>query len=1658
MKFTKQITLLAFLFSGSLVSSQEPVLNEFLASNESGIRDEDGELQDWIEIHNPHDRELNLDGWYLSDRSDDLARWRFPAAAIAPGGYLVVFASGKARNDPDSELHANFSLENAGEYLALVRPDGRVAQEFRPLFPPQRDNISYGLSAEIVNLIEPGAAADFHVPDSGVLGANWAAVDFAPGADWQPGRMGFGYYAEGQEIGVPPPFTHLPFDGDVLDAVGPNDGAHIGGAPTFVEGFDGVAGGAIHFSGRDYVNLGTQQILPVYNRPSYTIAMWVRGLPQNDRRIYSEGSSTNNRPLLTLGTANTGANGKLDVFIRTTGGTPVSHRLSNATVFDNEWHHVAWVDEDGSARVFVDGVRDTQNFSYDKQAMPLDISSIGAVLRSSACCQFTGDIDDFAVWDRALSAEEVSILATGGSPGAGNPYAANTATDVEAELRGRSSLYLRIPFEVEDPASIETLILRMKYDDGFVAYLNGIEVASANAPQALGWNSTATASHSGNEAITAESINLSGFRSELAGGWNVLAIHALNREADDESFLCSAELLASGALGEQFRYFANPSPGEPNRGGTIDFVADTRFSVHRGFFDAPFDLEIQTETEGAQIRFTTDGTEPTVSHGEIYDGPLRIERHTILRAAAFKPLHQPSGVDTQTYIFLDDVIRQPNNPRGYPSSWAGLRADYAMDPEICTDANSPSFEPGIREDLKSIPTLSIVMDPDDFMGSSRGIYVHPQSRGVGWERAASAELIIPDELSEDGDGSDEGFHLNCGVRMQGGSSARTIEGKHSFRLLFKSLYGPSKLRYRWFPDSDVDEFDTIVLRCFSTDAWAFKDGGSRYRRWDSTYTRDLWMKDSQLAMGNLSGHNSYVHLYVNGLYWGLYNPAERPDDNFQASHQGGEAEDWDIVKDFNELFRGRRTSWEQLMTLADSGLGSAAAYQRIQGNNPDGSPNAAYPNLLDVDSLIDYMILHIFACAEDWPHHNFYAARSRSGDLGGWRFFVWDQEIIMDRTIYTRNRVSVSNDNSPARIYSRLRANPEFRVRFGDRLQKHLFHDGALAVEVAQARWMNRADQIERAMVGESARWGDFRDDVPDPSNSPAELYTLRDHWIPARDTVLVEYIPDCNELALDRFRAVDLYPEVEPPRLSRHGGGFEPGFRLGLAAPAGSVYYTLDGTDPRLEGGALSPAALLAGSTASVELLASPRPATWVVPTGPDLGLSWTSPDFDDAAWSDGMSALGYERQGGYEDDFVTDVEGVMHGENGSIYMRVPFVVENPGAISFLSLSMKYDDGYVAYLNGVEVASRNAPADPQWNSRASRSHSDSAAVVFETLDISSHLDALVAGVNVLAIHGLNASVTSSDFLIVPEIGGGSVSESGVELTETTRFLARARLGVDWSALVETTFFTAGPLPLRISEIMYHSPAPPEASEFSGEDFDYLELVNTGKETISLEGARFTGGIRFDFSGHPMTLLEPGEVVLIVEDVEAFETRYDTRGMRILGEYEGKLDNGGEELWLQDALGEVIAGFEYSDSWFPLTDGQGLSLEIVDAGAAPESWAQSASWRAGQQLGSPGVHDFTPQPGGLQRLGDFNQDGELDISDPIGLLRYLFIAGAPEPPCAGGDLDAGGNLVLLDLNGDVSLDLSDAIYALSFLFAAGPPPVPGADCLSIEGCPEVCAF
>ncbi len=142
----------------------EPVISEFMADNSEGLLDENGEPSDWIELCNSTGDPAALDGYYLTDDSGSLTKWRIPDVTIAPGGYLVVFASGLDRAVAGSQLHTNFSLNAAGEYLALVKPDGvTVVTEFSPTYPDQRPDISYGF--DDVALLEgfflnptPGAA------------------------------------------------------------------------------------------------------------------------------------------------------------------------------------------------------------------------------------------------------------------------------------------------------------------------------------------------------------------------------------------------------------------------------------------------------------------------------------------------------------------------------------------------------------------------------------------------------------------------------------------------------------------------------------------------------------------------------------------------------------------------------------------------------------------------------------------------------------------------------------------------------------------------------------------------------------------------------------------------------------------------------------------------------------------------------------------------------------------------------------------------------------------------------------------------------------------------------------------------------------------------------------------------------------------------------------------------------------------------------------------------------------------------------------------------------------------------------------------------------------------------------------------------------------
>ncbi len=728
-------------------------------------------------------------------------------------------------------------------------------------------------------------------------------------------------------------------------------------------------------------------------------------------------------------------------------------------------------------------------------------------------------------------------------------------TDVAGPMRNLSaSLWIRIEFNDENLSThVAGLLLRMKYDDGFVAYLNGVKVAESNAPAAPEWNSTATASHGNSAAATFEDFDISAFLFSLQEGRNVLAIHGLNLTSANDDFLILPELIASNNP-DVPRYMATPTPGAQNIPGAVGLVADTAFSVDRGFYNTPFDVQITTDTNGAEIRYTLDGSEPTATHGEIYTGPITISRTTVLRAAAFKPGYIPTNVDTQTYVFLSDILAQDNSPSGYPSTWkdeGGTKpADYEMDPEI---VNDPAYTYFMEGALAAIPSMSIVTDVKNLFDFSTGIYMNPEGSGLAWERPASVELIDPGDLEE--------FQIDCGLRIQGGASRLPIKSpKHGFRLLFKGDYGPKKLRFSLFGEDATDEFDTVILRAGFNNSWVHWASDQRQR---AQYARDRFARYTQLAMGQPASHGRFVHLYLNGLYWGVYDLSERPTAPFMAAYYGGEKEDYDTLNS-GTVRDGDKNAWNTMMSTANAGLAGDAQYQAIK-------------QYLDVRNLIDFIITNHYGGNHDWDDHNWYAGRKREPGAG-YQFFCWDSERTLEGV--NDNILGVNNNDRPSRLFQQLRQNAEFRMLYADHLHRHFFNGGALTPQAALDRWNAITEPLNDAIIAESARWGDYRRDVHPWSSGPYELYTKHDHYDVERTRLINDYFPNRSAAVVQQYRSAGLYPSTAAPVFKvndrfKHGGLFIAGDMLTITASY-PVYYTLDGTDPRLRGGAISPTAIL--------------------------------------------------------------------------------------------------------------------------------------------------------------------------------------------------------------------------------------------------------------------------------------------------------------------------------------------------------------------------------------------------------------------------------------------------------------------------------------------------
>ena len=617
-----------------------------------------------------------------------------------------------------------------------------------------------------------------------------------------------------------------------------------------------------------------------------------------------------------------------------------------------------------------------------------------------------------------------------------------------------------------------------------------------------------------------------------------------------------------GYINDQPIYMKNSTPGAANVTG--DYIPQPIFSHERGFYNSQINVILSSVNSTCDIYYTLDGNRPNSETGTKYVSELTINKTTVLSAVAIDRSNGTmSEMVSQTYLFIDDILVQPNNPDGYTSVWGqDYPADYEMDPEICTNENKTKLE----EALKSLPTLSIVTDYNHLFFDSDsahigGLYMNTTKHTEEWERPASVEYFDSVQNKE--------FQINCGLRIHGGNGRKPGNSpKHSFRLSFRSKYGASKLNFNLFDEkSATNEFNAIVLRAGYNYSW-LKNAPEQCEGTD--YIRDPFTRKTQLDMDRTASHTKYAHLYLNGLYWGIYDISEKITNDFAEEYLGGDEDDYDVVKDHDGVTDGDRVAWDSLMAATtNTGFESLADYYKIQGKNEDGTVNPAYQNLLDVRNFADYMIINYYIGNVDWDRNNWLAVRNKITNEDGFKFFCWDAENSMNDL----NEDIVSKDpnpGNPSEILSKLKMNEEFKLYFADRVHKHFFNGGALTPKATEERYTNFVNNLNNTIIAESARWGDYRRDV-DPAGKTYEVYTYEDHWLERVNYMTDTYFPQRSDIVFNQLKDAGLYPDINAPVYSKFGGEFESPIKLGMSAGSNTIYYTIDDTDPREIGGEVS-------------------------------------------------------------------------------------------------------------------------------------------------------------------------------------------------------------------------------------------------------------------------------------------------------------------------------------------------------------------------------------------------------------------------------------------------------------------------------------------------------
>ena len=574
--------------------SVTPIISEFMASNSTTLTDYYGKNPDWLEIYNPETSAVTLSGWKLVDNSTS---WSIPAnVSIAAQGYLVVFCDGRDAVAPNGELHSNFKLGASGDYLALEQPDNTVVSAYSPQYPPQVPDVSYGVSTSLVGT---GSVATALVPTTGngdTLGTTWQgnpANEPFDDDDWSSGTIGAGY---GDTVPDGSATLHVRLNADTASAMTTDSNTtssvhtvtNVGSTVSWVSSVTDTSAspmlrrGVMQFNAASNSQMTVNPSSDLYNSTTGTISFWMNSTGTtgtgSDGAVLFDMRST--RGLMILQTD--AGNIRVRAY-RQSDGAVVNEIVSNAQVSDGQWHLITVNFSqalNSTCSLYIDGVLDKSGTNTSAwNWTTTETLKLGRSTGTNALPykSYNGLMDDFRFYTAQLTPAQISDMANGLDGGV-------TTSDVGLNVQGdmqnvNTSAFIRVPFDVTVPSSISTLTLTMRFTDGFVAWINGQQVAAVNAPASPAWNSAATAAHSPERYYSVTFAATSGL---LQAGTNILAIQGMDVSASEANFLILPQLNSDTIASGSGVYFATPTPGAANSAGKTNlgpYVSDVTDDV-----------------------------------------------------------------------------------------------------------------------------------------------------------------------------------------------------------------------------------------------------------------------------------------------------------------------------------------------------------------------------------------------------------------------------------------------------------------------------------------------------------------------------------------------------------------------------------------------------------------------------------------------------------------------------------------------------------------------------------------------------------------------------------------------------------------------------------------------------------------------------------------------------------------------------------------------------------------------------------------------------------------------------------------------------------------------------------------------------------------------